>query len=241
MARKGLGFYSFGMPVDVRSNPYHPTRDILLLKEPWTPQEVLELAREHPRPLSQKAVPGTSKHQRLLAAGAEAYQQCPPLEFDASTRTVKQWCVDHRVLPVVSLKGMDVAQVWTDWYEVVHRGWSPTAAHDELVELFTDLVDEIDPARSCACLVQGELVAVAFCFSGDTPPEILTEAVLPGHPNARDAVASCMATVLSGFDQVVRFDGHVSDPHFAPLWSSVPGVYAGQDDPLDLLEIRPGH
>ena len=64
----------------------------------------------------------------------------------------------------------------------------------------------------------------------------------PGHAGPQWGevrVASCMATALGGFDQVVRFDGHVSDPHFAPLWSSMPGVHAGHNDPLDLLEIKP--
>lgn len=229
------------MPVAVRPNPYHPTRDILLVEEPWTSQDVRELARNHPRPLSQKAVPGTTKHQRLLDAGAIVYQQCPPLEVDVSTPAVTQWCAEHRVLPVTSLSGMDVTQVWTRWYEVIHQGWSPAAAHEELLDLFADLVTEIDPEHSAACMVNDELVAVAFCFPDDAPPEILTEALLPEHPHAREAVGSCMATTLSGFDGVVRFDGHVSDPHFAPLWSTVPGVYAGQNDPLDLLEIKPQH
>lgn len=226
------------MPVEVRPNPYHPTRDIAVLRDPWTAEEVVAAARRNPLPLTQKAVPGTSKHDRLVAAGATVYQQCPPLQVDASTEAVKQWCEDHRLLPVASLEGQDLSGLWTDWYEVIHRNWSPTAPHDVLVELFADLVAEIDPHRSVGCTVDGQLVAVAFVFPGDRPPEILTEALQPNHPHARKAVASCMAAALASFDELVRFDGHVSDPHFAPLWSTVPGVHADEDDPLDLLEIR---
>lgn len=225
------------MPVSVRTNPFHPTRDIAILQDPWTADEAREAAQGHDKPLTQKAVPGTSKHQRLLDAGATAYQQCPPLEVDASAPAVKQWCEQHRVLPVQPLEGVDVLELWTRWYEVIHRGWSPAAPHDVLVELFADLAMEIDPSRSVACTVNGQMVAVAFCFPGDEPPEILTEALVPDHPNARAAVASCMAAALAPMDCIVRFDGHVSDPHFAPLWATVPGVYAGESDPLDLLEI----
>lgn len=190
-----------------------------------------------PPPLSQKAVPGTERHARLLEAGAAVYQQCPPLEVDAATAEVGRWCRDHAVLPVQSLDGCDVAQLWCEWYEVIHRGWSPSAPVSRLRELFADLATEIDPDRSVRCLVDGTTVAIAFVFPGDDPPEILTEALLPDHPAARAAVASCMAAALDAAKGVVRFDGHLSDPHFHPLWATVPGVYAGEGDPLDLLEI----
>lgn len=228
------------MPVRVQPNPYHPTRDVAVLTEPWTPHEVREAARANPRPLSQKAVPGTERHARLVEAGARVYQQCPPLELDAATAQVSRWCRDHATLPVLSLRGCDVAQLWSEWYEVIHRGWSPSAPVDQLCELFVDLAAEIDPDRSVRCVVDGTTVAVAFVFPGDDPPEILTEALLPDHPQAREAVGSCMAAALAAAGGVVRFDGHVGDPHFHPLWATVPGVYAGEGDPLDLLEIPTG-
>lgn len=225
------------MPVTVRPNPFHPTRDIAVLQEPWTADEVRAAVRANDRPLTQKAVPGTSKHQRLLAAGATIYQQCPPLELDAAAEPVKQWCREHHTLPVHSLEDRGLLELWVIWYEVIHQSWSPTPPRGDLADLCSDLVREIDPVRSLACSVDGEIVAVAFCFPGDKPPEILTEALLPSHPYARAAVASCMAAALAPMDCVVRFDGHVSDPHFAPLWGTVPGVYAGETDPLDLLQI----
>lgn len=225
------------MPVTVRPNPYHPTRDDAVLEEPWTSEEVVRAAQRARRPLTAKAVPGTSEHRRLLEAGATVYQRCPPLQLDAASPDVAHWCRTHAVLPVHTLEGVDLLHLWLRWYEVVHRGWSPTAPREELLDLFADLATEIDPARSTGCTVEGDLVAVAFCFPGDDPPEILTEALLPDHPRAREAVASCMSIALGSVDQVVRFDGHVGDPHFGPLWASVPGVYPGPGDPLDLLEI----
>lgn len=225
------------MPVTVRPNGVHPTRDRAVLTEPWTSQEVREAARANDRPLSQKAVPGTQKHAKLLAAGARIYQQCPPLEVDAATDEVRAWCAEHAALPVADLRSVDVSSLWVEWYEVIHRGWSPTAPREQLLDLFCDLVDEIDLARSVVCEVDGTVVAAAFVFPDDQPCEVLTEAVLPEHPMARQAVASCMAAALSAAEGTVRFDGHVGDPHFAPLWQTVPGVYAGPDDPLDLLEV----
>lgn len=47
------------MPVTTRLNHVHPTRDVAILEEPWTVDEVREAARRSPRPLAQKAVPGT--------------------------------------------------------------------------------------------------------------------------------------------------------------------------------------
>lgn len=226
------------VPVSVQSNPVHPTRDMVILTDPWTSAEVTDAARNSPRPLSARAIPGTEKHAKLLAAGATVYQQCPPLEVDAATPEISRWCDEHAVLPVRPLDdGVDLLETWTTWYEVIHRGWSPTAPRDQLLGSFAFVVPEIDASHSVGCWVDDELVAAAFVFSDDLPPEIVTEALLPDHPQAREAVGSCMAAVLRGAAGVVRFDGHVTDPHFAPLWASVPGVYVGDDDPMDLLEI----
>ena len=62
----------------------------------------------------------------------------------------------------------------------------------------------------------------------------------PPQHRLTEAHHRCMAHVISEANGVLRFDGHVEDPHFYPLWTTVPGVYAGTDDPLDLLEIPCG-
>ncbi len=225
------------MPVEVVPNPYHPTRDIVLLRDPWTADEVRDAAAANPRPLMQKAIPGTDKHARLMAAGGRIYQQCPPLHLDVDTPEVAAWVTDHALLPVVDAAGVDLLELWTSWYEVIHRGWAPTAPHEALAGLFTELAAEIDPYSSSLCRIDGRVIAVAFVFPGDEPPCLLTEALEPEHRQAKDAVASCMARSLALVSGVVIFDGHVSDPHFAPLWATVPGVIAGSTDPLDLIEI----
>lgn len=225
------------MPVTVYVNAFHPDRDEVVLEEPWTVEELRAAARTNPRPLAYNAVPGTDHHRRLLEAGAVVYQQCPPLQLDAASPEVHDWCRAHALLPVEDLQGEDVSELWAAWYELTHRSWSPSASVERLRELFTDLVAEIDVTRGRLCRVDGQVVALAFVFPGDDPEEIVTEALLPEHPRARDAVASCMAATLRGATGTVRFDGHVGDPHFAPLWATVPGVYASEGDPVDLLEI----
>lgn len=66
-----------------------------------------------------------------------------------------------------------------------------------------------------ACRVQDEIIlGAAFVFSGDDPPEVVTEALLPAHPEARAAVASCLTQALICLDGLVQFDGHVGGPHF---------------------------
>lgn len=224
-------------PVEVKPNPYHPTRDIAILREPWTVEELVEATTRTPRPLSNKAVAGTSRHDRLMAAGGRVYQQCPPQELDAGDPAVSRWCERHATLLVETCENVDLPEVWTSWYEVIHAGWAPTAPHEQLRDLFGPLVAEISAARSTICRLDGEIVAVAFVFEQDDPREILTEAMLPKHPQARKAVASCLARTLRDAPGIVRFDGHVSDPHFYPLLQTLPGVYAGSNDPLDLIEI----
>lgn len=226
-------------PVAVRGNRYHPTRDVAILTEPWTVDELMDAARTTSRPVAHKAVPGTSEHERLMAAGGHIYQQCPPLGLDASTPAVLSWCEAHSLLPVESGMGVDLLELWTTWYEVIHESWSPTAPHDRLLELFGPLVQGLDPERTSICRVDGAILAVAFFFPDDQPPEVLTEALVPEHPHARTAVASCMARVLAQAEGEVRFDGHVGDPHFFPLLQTLPGVYADASAPLDLIEIRP--
>lgn len=228
------------MPVTTRLNHVHPTRDVAILEEPWTVDEVREAARRSPRPLTQKAVPGTESHQKLVKAGAVAYQQCPALQMDAAAPAAKAWVAAHAALPVESMRNLDVLELWTRWYEVVHADWSPTGAFDVIKPLFAELATQIDRDRSVICRVGDDVVAAAFVFSDDEPEEALAEALLPHHPQARTAVGSCMAHVISEANGVLRFDGHVGDPHFYPLWTTVPGVYAGTDDPLDLLEIPCG-
>lgn len=225
------------MPVDVRRNPFHPTRDVAVLTEPWSADDLRAAADGNPRPLALKAVVGTDEHRRALAAGAVSYQQCPALEVEVDD-AVARWAASHATLPVDSAAGTDLTELWSTYYEVVHRGWSPTAPLEDLKELFTDLVREINPERSVICTVDGEIVAAAFVFDDD-PPEVCTEALLPEHPSAREAVGSCMAAVLGAASGEMYFDGHVGDPHFFPLWQEVPGVHYGDGDPLDLLEIRP--
>lgn len=213
--------------------------DTAVLEEPWTADELRRFAASHPRPLSATAMPGSDAHRRLLEAGARIYQSCPPLRVDASTPEVREWARAHATLPTTNLESADVVELWTTWYEVIHRGWSPTAPHAELLALFDEVASEIAPNRSALCTIDGAAVAVAFVFPDDEPESILTEALIPEHPLARQAVASCMSVALAGATGVVGFDGHIGDPHFAPLWQTVPGVFAGDNDPLDLFEILP--
>lgn len=212
------------MAVEARHNPFHPTRDLLVLREPWTVSEVRAVAETNARPVASKAVPGSREHTRLLAAAARVYQRCPPLQLEAGTDAVGRWREAHATLAVHDLIDADVAELWASWYEVIHRGWAPTAPHARLRGLFADLVPQIDARGSVACSLNGEVVALAFVFPGDQPPEILTEALRPEHPAARAAVGSCMAEALRQAWGTVRFEGHATDPHFAPLWATVPGV-----------------
>lgn len=229
------------MGVSVRPNLVHPTRDTVVLTNPWTPDELATVAHANARPLAAKVRPGSEAHAKVLAAGGRVYQRCPPLRVDASTDGVAFWCEAHAMLPVESMDGLDVLELWTNWYETLHQDWSPTAPHQSLLALFGEIADGVDRHHSAVCSVDGQVVAAAFVFCDDQPPEAVTEALQPRHPRAREAVGSCLAHVLSGLTSLVQFDGHVGDPHFYPLWRTVPGVHAGPNDPVDLMEIPNGH
>lgn len=242
-------------------NRVHPLRDSgwLHLTPDASPGALLQALRELGGPaLSFKAAPGSPEHIALIAAGAQPYQHCPAQLVPTGTVALREWCAareDDAAPEGVILRAgatrtlRELAASWTSLYEVVHASWSPTADRALLMKVFTPMIEEeLDVERAVLALVDGELVAACFVFTGedtrqgeDTGPgeplEVITEALAPGHPQARAAVGAGMARVLSmAGGRPVEFDGHLSDPHFFPLLQSLPGVRAGST-PLDLLEL----
>lgn len=226
-------------------NRVHPTRDSAWLQLPGTGSRgLLDALRDvGGLPLAIKARPETPEHAAALSAGVR-YQHCPPELVPTGTEPLRAWCEENQTVPARSGYGWtseDLTVAWTQLYEVVHAAWAPTADRSTLLAEFRPMIaEELDAGRTAMCLIGGDLVAACFVFGTPDDPEVeaVTEALVPHHPQARAAVAACMARVLSEADgRPVMFDGHLSDPHFFPLLDTLPGVAPNASSPLDLLEV----
>lgn len=227
----------------------HPTRDILVLDvrrhRSWerigTP--LLEAIRARaPRPLTVEAAVGSDDHRFFRAAGAVAYQRRPAQRVDPRRDDVAGWCADHagETVPGSRVPVADVVEALTRQYWWTHEQWAPMVSFDVVTELAAaEIHDDTDLARSRFTVRDGGITAACFVHVDASQP-VLTgtaEAIDPRSPHARADVAACMSAVLAGLDEPFEFDGHVSDPHFAPLLDAMPGV---SGDAVDLLEIPSG-
>lgn len=224
----------------------HPTRDSAWLRVPRAGSSgLLDALRDvGGRPLSIKARPGTREHTAVVSAGGTRYQHCPAELVPTGTESLRAWCKDNQAVPAESAAAWtveDLTIAWTRLYEVVHASWSPTAERSTLLAEFEPMIaDELDAERTVLSHIDEELVAACFVFGtpSDLEVEAITEALVPQHPDARAAVAACMARALSEADgRSLMFDGHISDPHFHPLLETLPDVRATAQTPLDLLEV----
>lgn len=88
-------------------------------------------------PLIAKAVPGSARHAQLTAAGATAYQICPPSEVDGTRPDNAAWAGAQpparlQIVPVTEIDDVQVLDLWARVYAWVHADWAPVA--DEAVE-----------------------------------------------------------------------------------------------------------
>ncbi|GAA4908882.1 acetyltransferase (GNAT) family protein [Stackebrandtia albiflava] len=203
---------------------------------------VRELSAHADRPFSAKVRPDSTGHHFARALGAVEYQRCPPSVVDTTAAGMTRWIAAHLRDDVVTGDAFTadrLLDLWTDYYVLIHAGWSPTAPRARLRELFTAMItDELTPARSRFALRAGGVVAACFVFeSGADESEAIAECLTPDAADARALLAGCIAAALAG-SPVTRlvFDGHVTDPHFHPLLAGMPGVTG----PVTaLLEIPP--
>lgn len=224
-------------------DPVHPTRDEawLHLSEGAHADALLDTVRWlEPRPMSFTAEAGAAEHRALLAAGATAYQHLPAQLVATGTPEVSTWCERHQLLEIEDLSRYDddvVADLWSTFYGILHAPWAPCAEHEVLLAELRPRALATDRRLSGFVADHGVPVAAAFCVDGEETTDACVEALVPDHAWAREAVASLMSRVLRGSGRPVRFDGHVSDPHFYPLLQTLPDVRAGGGYPAEMLEL----
>ncbi|TQL78636.1 acetyltransferase (GNAT) family protein [Stackebrandtia endophytica] len=236
-------------------NRTHPTRDLLFgyvvpehRRRGIASALVAEVRTRATTPLSVKAYPGTGDHRFAKALGATAYQVCPPATIDTSRADVIDWARRHRgeVTRGTEFTVEELTEFLLTEYEFTHQAWSPAAPRDVLIKhLVPELMDDLDVGRSYFVTDDAGLVAGSTVY-GEPPidvygagrggtVEMLAQAPFPDRPGVRTGLAACIAEALLEADgAVVTFDGHVSDLHFYPLLSTIPGV-TGKT--LELLEI----
>lgn len=211
------------------------------------PPEVLAvladaIATESGVPTSTKATPGSAHHDRMLAAGATAYQQCPPSVVDPTTEANRAWAEAGESLPGVELEDLngrsdeEVLANWVRQYTWVHERWSAVRDEATAREVFAPmLADELDRARSVLVRRRGEPVAEAFTFvEPDGGVAVVVETLDREVADGVALVRAAVREVLRRVDVPILFDGHVDDPHYPVVLGEIPEVTGAG---LDLLEL----
>ncbi|WP_206448040.1 GNAT family N-acetyltransferase [Agrococcus sp. KRD186] len=153
--------------------------------------------------------------------GAHTIQVVPPARIATSSRT-RLRALDS----VVSAGGLTRATIEAanaETYEWVHAAWSPVGPGFESA-LNEDLWDELDPqATSVALDADGRILAMAMGYQDSSPPVVTAETVRIDQEGGERLVEACIRRTLDvyaerGVDEV-EFDGHVTDPHFMPIWA----------------------
>lgn len=151
------------------------------------------------------------------ALGARTVQLVPPSDVAIGQRDRLPEATEVRA-PASVMEALDLhvaSYVWT------HADWSPT---DDTIyaALAEDFADEVDlEATSIALDVHGVPIAIAVAWLDGDEPLITGECILRNQPDGEAAFARAVRRSLDVLAArgraTVSFDGHVSDPHLAPV------------------------
>lgn len=186
-------------------------------------------------PVVAKAVPGTSRHRQLMAAGGTVYQACPPSEVDGSRPDNAAWAADAApddAPDLIDLTEVDDAaalELWVSLYTWVHEEWAPVDDPDAVRAVFGPMLAQaLDRRLSVVARRGGVDTAVAFAVRDrEGSLCVVTEAVDPASPTAREDVGAVMRDVVrrcAEAGKAMFFDGHVSDPHYPQVLATIPHV-----------------
>jgi len=153
------------------------------------------------------------------ALGARTIQVVPPADVSSSARTALR--PHPAVRSARDVPWEDVLDANAAVYAWTHAAWSPVA-RNFATALSEGLDDDVDREASSAAVVDGEIVALALVYGDSTPPILTAETTTRHTADGERLVEACVRRSLDvlgdrGVD-LVTFDGHVSDPHFLPVW-----------------------
>ncbi len=134
-----------------------------------------------------------------------------------------------------------MATVFTQQYIWVHQDWSPVGSGSALLEVAAEEMAAVDPEISTVGWSGDRCAAVVWVFRvDDVALEVVAETVRRnesgGIAGLRAAVARTLGVAASAGISRLEFDGHLTDPHLAPILRQLP---VSETNPLDLVEIRP--
>lgn len=154
------------------------------------------------------------------ALGARTIQVVPPADVTAGSRA--QLRPHPAVRSVRDLPWEDVLDANAAVYAWTHADWSPVARDFEAA-LSEGLEDDVDREASSAAVVDGRIVALALVYQDATPPILTAETTLRHTRDGERLIEACVRRSLDVLAargvELVSFDGHVSDPHFLPVWA----------------------
>jgi len=156
----------------------------------------------------------------VRALGARTIQVVPPAAVAVGARDVLRPHAAVRAATSASWDELRAANAAT--YEWTHADWSPVGP-DFSLALNEDLAEELDAEASSIAVVDGRIAATCLVYRDSAPPVVTAETVARTTPDGELLVEGCVRRSLEvladrGTD-VTEFDGHVSDPHFLPVWT----------------------
>ncbi len=154
------------------------------------------------------------------ALGAHTIQVVPPADVSPAARTALR--PHPAVQPVHEIAWERILHANAATYAWTHAEWSPVAS-DFAAALSEDLEDELDLEASSAAIVDGDIVALSLVYRDSTPPiltaETTSRAASDGERLVEASVRRSLDVLAGRGIDLVTFDGHVTDPHFLPVWA----------------------
>lgn len=181
----------------------------------------LSKLRHHDLPFKTRGYVDEERLAFADALGARTIQAVPPALIDVSRRVVLR---AHRtVRPGRSVPWAELLAANATIYGWIHESWSPVSP-GYADALSQGLEDDLDlDATSVAVDQSGRIRAVAMAYRDTVPPIVTAESVAQHDPDGERLVEACIRDTLDTFAgrgiTEVQFDGHVSDPHFLPVWA----------------------
>jgi GNAT superfamily N-acetyltransferase len=177
--------------------------------------------RARPLPFKTRGHVDDARLRFADALGARTVQVVPPGSVSVAARTRLRARADVRT--VREATWADVLDANARTYEWTHRSWAPVG--DDFAEgVNAGLADEIDlDASSVALDPGGRILALALAYPDDPRTVITAETCAPDTDDGERLVEGCVRATLDHLAghgvSDVEFDGHISDPHFLPVWA----------------------
>lgn len=203
-------------------------------------------------PMAGKVRPDSPAAHFVDAVGGRNYQRCRGEVVDPRESAITAWCGQGSAAQERAAPGMRVGPlsalardrwpaIFAEQYLWVHEDWSPVGSPSALLGVATEEVADADPELSTGVWSADRLAAVVWAFRiGDDAVDVVAETVRrnesDGAAGLRAAVARTLGVAASAGISRLEFDGHLTDPHLAPILRQLP---VSETNPLDLVEIRP--